>query len=111
MVPHIYARRNYHNVFLANRTSVLVAFPVFLEQCVPEEVHESCAQLNFLATAEEEEKEGVTRNREGRESFGILGCQLDARSLIPRLSVRPSEEWEERFGGQGEECTLRRTTE
>ena len=30
---------------------------------------------------EEGKKEG--RNRKGRESFGILGCQLDARSLIP----------------------------
>ena len=64
---------------------------LFLELYVPEDLHESCAQLNWLPGGEEEEKEGVTRNREGRESFGILGCQLDARSLIPRLSVRPSE--------------------
>ena len=36
----------------------------------------------------EEGKEG--RNRKGRESFGNLGCQLDARSLIPSLADRPS---------------------
>ena len=57
---------------------------IFLELHVPEDLHESYAQLNFLPTGEEEEKEGVTLNREGRESFGILGCQLDARSLILR---------------------------
>ena len=35
LVPHFYARRNCHNVFLANRMSVLVAHPVQGKQAHP----------------------------------------------------------------------------